>query len=66
MGEELFTLSCTKADASKEELLAMMDLEVESFSRYMDSLDSPAKGALNNPEKALVKTFMVFMMKRNH
>jgi hypothetical protein len=41
-----------------------MDQELAKFSRYMDNLDSPGRGALTNPEKALVKTFMVFVAKR--
>lgn len=65
MDELLFVLSKNTEGLSKEELLKKMDEEVEKFSRYMANLpDSRARGALSNPEKALVKTFMVFMAKR--
>ena len=64
MEELLFDLHSQQRGRSKEELLAQMDSELEKFSRYMDTLDSPGRGALSNPEKALVKTFMVFVAKR--
>lgn len=45
---------------SKEEILAALDEEVLRFSHYMANLEDPrARGALNNPEKALVKTYLV-------
>jgi hypothetical protein len=46
--------------ASKEEMLKLLDLEVEKFSAFMANLpDWRARGPLNNPEKALLKTYLV-------
>jgi hypothetical protein len=45
---------------SKEELLAVLDEEIANFSRHMMTIDPPeARGALSNPEKALLKTYLV-------
>jgi predicted acetyltransferase len=45
---------------TKEEISALMDIEVEKFSEWMENLsDWRAKGALSKPEKALVKTYLV-------
>jgi hypothetical protein len=53
-------LSHRKAESvDQEKVLACFDGMVDSFSHYMHSLDSPARGALSNPEKALLKTFLV-------
>ena len=44
----------------KEELLKEVEVEVEKFSSYMENLeDWRARGALNNPEKALLRTYLV-------
>ena len=44
----------------KEEALKVIDAEVEKFSNFMAALEDPrARGALNNPEKALLRTFLV-------
>jgi hypothetical protein len=46
--------------ASKDEILKLLDQEVERFSTFMANLeDFRARGALNNPEKALIKTYLV-------
>lgn len=45
---------------SQDEVLAVFDQEVERFSAFMAGVgDWRAKGALNNPEKALLKTYLV-------
>jgi hypothetical protein len=45
---------------TKEELLVEVEGEVEKFSNYMSSLeDWRARGALNSPEKALLRTYLV-------
>lgn len=37
-----------------------LDREVERYSQWLSKLpDSRASGALNNPEKALIKTYLV-------
>jgi hypothetical protein len=51
--------------ATKDEMLAKMDMEVERFSRYMANLNTLGGGALSSAEKALIKTFMVFMKKES-
>ena len=49
-----------KDKKTKEELLAELDQEVEKFSIFMGNLeDWRVRGALNNPEKALLKTYLV-------
>jgi hypothetical protein len=41
-------------------VLALLDEEIERFSSYMAALpDSRAAGKLINPEKALLKTYLV-------
>lgn len=47
------------AEKSKEEILAILDGEIEQFSQYMSQIDSPARGALSHPERALLKTYLV-------
>lgn len=48
------------AGKAKEEVLVLIDAEVERFSTWMAVLpDSRARGALSNPEKALIKTYLV-------
>jgi len=45
---------------TKEEVLKEVEVEVEAFSNFMATLDnSLARGALNNPEKALVRTYLI-------
>lgn len=45
---------------SKEELLGEVNIEVNRFSEFMASLeDWRARGALNNPEQALLRTYLV-------
>lgn len=45
---------------TKEALLPVLEAEVERFSKWMAELDDPrAKGALSNPERALIKTYLV-------
>ncbi len=52
-----------KANASQEEKLKMIDEEVERYSTWLANLpDSRASGALNNPERALIKTYLVQKM----
>jgi hypothetical protein len=53
------TLHSDHDGKSKEEVLTLLDAEVERFSIYMSQIDSPARGALSNPEKALMKTYLV-------
>jgi hypothetical protein len=44
----------------KDQKLAVLDEEVARFSDYMAKLDDArARGALSNPEKALIKTYLV-------
>lgn len=44
----------------KDEMLKEIEVEVEKFSNYMASLeDWRARGALNSPEKALLRTYLV-------
>lgn len=46
--------------ASKDEILKLLDIEIEKFSRFMDSLDDwRARGALLPQEKAMLKTYLV-------
>ncbi len=56
-------LTVSPDTASKDEVLTAFDQEIEKFSKYMAALESPGAGALNNPEKALLKTFLVFKHK---
>jgi len=45
---------------SKEEQLLLLDKEVDRFSKWMAELpDVRARGALSNPERALIKTYLV-------
>lgn len=44
----------------KDELLKEVEEEVEKFSTWMANLeDFRARGALNNPEKALLRTYLI-------
>lgn len=44
----------------KEELLALLDQEVEDFSKYMSTIgDWRSVGPLNHLERALIKTYLV-------
>jgi len=44
----------------KEEVLQEVDAEVEKFSTWMANLeDFRARGALNSPEKALLRTYLI-------
>jgi hypothetical protein len=44
----------------KEEMLKEIEIDVERFSNFMASLeDWRARGALNNPEKALLRTYLI-------
>ena len=56
-------VSVTIADADKktqEDILIEVNQEVEKFSEWLSNLDDiRAKGALNNPEKALVRTYLM-------
>lgn len=48
---------------SKEEKSSVLDVEVERFSQYMAGLADPmTNGPLNNPERALVKSYLVFKL----
>lgn len=42
-----------------EEALPVINEEVERFSAYMTSLNSVAAAPLSNPEKALIRTYLV-------
>lgn len=45
---------------AKEEVLTLLDAEVDRFSTWMAALpDTRARGALSNPERALLKTYLV-------
>lgn len=45
---------------SREAQNEALDREVERFSHWMATLaDERARGALNNPEKAIIKTYLV-------
>jgi hypothetical protein len=46
--------------ASKEETIKLLSEEVERFSTFMANMeDFRCRGALNNPEKALLLTYLV-------
>lgn len=50
----------TPVSVPKEEALELVNAEVEKFSEFMATLeDWRARGALNNPEKALLRTYLV-------
>jgi len=60
MADLILTLSPEHAGKPKEQLLEVMDREIEKFSKWMAALpDERARGALSNPEKALLKTYLV-------
>ena len=63
MANPLLKLAPEFEGKSKEELLPLMDAELDRFSDYMAHLNSPGAGALINPERVLIKTFMVFLAK---
>jgi len=45
---------------TKDETLASVNEEVEKFSNFMATLeDWRARGALNSPEKALLRTYLL-------
>lgn len=45
---------------SQEEQMSLLDAEVERYSKWLAALpDSRASGALNPPERALIKTYLV-------
>lgn len=45
---------------TKEEKLVIFDKEVDRFSKWLERLNDPrANGPLSNPEKALLKTYLV-------
>jgi len=47
-------------DKSKVEILEEVDKEIELFSAFMVSIkDWRAQGALTNPEKVLLRTFLI-------
>jgi hypothetical protein len=47
-------------DKDQKTQLEALDREVERYSRWLADLpDSRASGALSNPEKALIKTYLV-------
>lgn len=48
------------ASKSKEEQSKVLDEEVERFSQWLSNLpDKMVSGALNDPERALIKTYLV-------
>lgn len=52
--------SAVDGEKSKEEQSKMLDEEVEIYSQWLADLpDEKAKGALSNPERALIKTYLV-------
>jgi len=60
MADLTLALSSEHTGKTKEQLLEVMDREVERFSQWMASLpDERARGALSNPERALIKTYLV-------
>ena len=60
MADLNLTLKTELAGKTKEELLVIIDQEVDRFSKWMATLaDERARGALNNPERALIKTYLV-------
>lgn len=45
---------------SKEEKLAAFEVEVDSFSKWLETVSDPrAQGPLSRPERTLVKTYLV-------
>lgn len=60
MPDVILSLPDEHRGKQKEQLLEVLDREVERFSNWMAALDDPrAKGALSNPERALIKTYLV-------
>jgi len=56
----IFKDSETPVLVEKEELLKEVEVEVEKFSNFMATLeDWRARGALNSPEKALLRTYLI-------
>lgn len=54
------------ASQPKEAQSQALDREVESFSQWLSRLpDSRASGALNNPERALIKTYLIQKLQGN-
>ena len=48
------------APPTKEEVLQHVEADVEAFSAFMATLeDARARGALSNPEKALIRTYLI-------
>jgi len=53
-------------DKSKEELSKLFDEEIEKFSIYMSTIgDWKSVGPLNQQEKALIKSYIVFKVVDN-
>ena len=60
MADVIVGLAQEHSTKSQGEVLSLLDEEVARFSSFMAQLgDSRAQGPLNNPEKALVKTYLV-------
>ena len=56
----ILTWSKDLESQSKDSQSAALDREVERFSQWLSELpDSRVSGALNNAEKALLKTYLV-------
>ncbi len=58
--EVSLVLGETFKNKSQAEVLALFDEEVARFSKFMENLtDWRAQGPLSDPEKVLIKTFLV-------
>lgn len=56
----IFKDSDSPTVVERDEMLKEIEAEVEKFSDFMASLeDWRARGALNSPEKALLRTYLV-------
>lgn len=56
----IFKDSDTPVLVTKEEALVEVNSEVDKFSDWMANLeDARARGALNSPEKALIRTYLM-------
>lgn len=60
MADVILKLSDEHEPKTKEEKLKIFQEEVERFSYWLANLsDFKAQGALNNPEKALLMTYLI-------
>jgi hypothetical protein len=60
LSDVIVKLAEGKSTENQDEVLPLLDQEIERFSTYMSNLpDARAAGPLINPEKAILKTYLV-------